>query len=200
MLQKAIEFAVKAHAGAVRKGTDIPYIVHPVEVMKIVAGITDDEEVRAAAVLHDTVEDTGTTIQNIRQMFGERVAELVGAESENKREGEPEPETWKIRKEETLSHLKHADRDVKIICLGDKLANMRDICRDAEKFRKGGKESEFWGRFNAPDEGKGVTGKKANIGWYYRGIADGLKDELGKIPEWEELDELVKQVFEIPEL
>ena len=130
LLQRAIEFAVTAHEGTFRKMTKIPYIVHPIEVMKIVCRITDDEEVCAAAVLHDTVEDTFATKEMIREKFGERVAVLVAAESEDKRVGTPEKDTWRIRKQETLTHLETADRDTKIICLGDKLANMRDIFRD----------------------------------------------------------------------
>ena len=189
-VQKAVEFATVAHAGAVRKGTDIPYIVHPMDVMKIVAGITDDEEIRAAAVLHDTVEDTDVTGEDIEEVFGERIAELVAAESENKREDQPEETTWKIRKQETLDHLAEADTDAKIICLGDKLSNMRDIARDYESIG-----DKLWERFNAPEDENGISGKKANIGWYYRGIADRLKSELGDTDAWHELDGLIVKIF-----
>ena len=57
-IERAIQYAVDAHAGSKRKGKDRPYILHPIEVMTIVAGLTEDEDVIAAAVLHDTVEDT----------------------------------------------------------------------------------------------------------------------------------------------
>ena len=191
IVDRAVGFAAIRHAGAFRKGTDIPYIVHPVEVMKIVAGITGDEEIRAAAVLHDTVEDAGVKREELEEKFGGRVAELVGAESENKREGEPEEKTWKIRKQETIEHIAAADREAKIICLGDKLANMRDIAGDFENIG-----DKLWERFNAPDDGKGLAGKKANIGWYYRSIADGLKSELGDTAAWKELDGLVRKVLE----
>ena len=117
ILDKAISFACRAHSGAVRKGTDIPYIVHPVEVMKIVCGITADPEVRATAVLHDTVEDTPVKRAEIEAEFGSRAAALVASESENKREGTPENETWRIRKQETLEHLEQASREVKILHL-----------------------------------------------------------------------------------
>ena len=191
LLQKAIVFAAKRHGGDVRKGTDIPYIVHPIEVMKIAAGITDDEKVRAAAVLHDTLEDTGTRRKAIERRFGSDVCNLVLAESENKRKGIPPEESWKIRKRETIEHIADADRGAKIICLADKLANMRDMSRDYA--REG---EDFWNNFNAPDDGKGTSGKKANIGWYYRKIADALKDELGDEPAWKELDMLVEKVFQ----
>ena len=110
-LEKAIEFAVKAHAGAVRKGTDTPYIVHPIEVMKIVCALTDDVDVRIAAVLHDTVEDTSTTIDDIADKFGGRVKGLVADESENKRPDKPERDTWRTRKEETLEHVEKASEE-----------------------------------------------------------------------------------------
>lgn len=132
LLNKAIIFAVQNHAGTPRKGTNIPYIVHPMEVAAIVAGITDDEEVIAAAVLYDTLEDTETTTAELVDNFGYRVAALVGAESENKREDEKAEDTWKIRKEETIQHLTAARYDAKVIALGDKLANIRAIQRDYE--------------------------------------------------------------------
>ena len=191
VVDQAVSFACSAHAGAFRKGTDTPYIVHPVEVMKIVCSITGDKEVRAAAVLHDTVEDTPVTKDDIEILFGSRVAELVASESENKREGTPEKETWKIRKQETLDHLEKASKEVKIICLGDKLANMRDIARDYENLG-----DKLWERFNAPDGGSGLPGKVANVGWYYRGVANRVKAELGDTPAWKELDSLVRKVFE----
>ena len=79
MINKAIAFAVKAHEGQPRKGTEIPYIFHPLEVGMIVSRITDDEEVIAAAVLHDTVEDCDTvTLDNIRKEFGDRVGRKKG--------------------------------------------------------------------------------------------------------------------------
>ena len=64
-LKKAIEFATKAHEGQVRKYTGEPYIVHPLEVAEIVKTVEHTEEMLMAAVLHDTVEDTDTTIEDI---------------------------------------------------------------------------------------------------------------------------------------
>ena len=115
LFDRAIEFAVKAHSGAVRKGTETPYIVHPMEVAAIVATMTNDASVLAGAVLHDVVEDTEYTIDDIRREFGDKVAALVASESENKREDLPSSETWKIRKQETLDHLEHAPVEVKMI-------------------------------------------------------------------------------------
>ena len=74
VIEKAIGFAVKAHAGALRKGTNLPYILHPLEAASIAAQMTDDQEIIAATVLHDTVEDTETSAEDIRKEFGARVA------------------------------------------------------------------------------------------------------------------------------
>ena len=83
LLDRAIIFAVRAHAGTERRGKGFPYIVHPMEAVEIVATMTADQELLAAAALHDTVEDTDITIEQIRAEFGDRVASLVAAESES---------------------------------------------------------------------------------------------------------------------
>ena len=94
LLDRAIVYAVKAHEGQFRKGTDIPYILHPLEAAAIVGTMTADEAVIAGAVLHDAVEDTDATVEEIRERFGERVAALVAAESEDKRSDLPAASTW----------------------------------------------------------------------------------------------------------
>ena len=82
LLDRAIIFAVKAHAGTERRGKGYPYIVHPLEAVEIVSTMTKDQELLAAAALHDTVEDTDVTVEQIRAEFGPRVAELVAEESD----------------------------------------------------------------------------------------------------------------------
>ena len=74
VLNRAIVFATEAHEGQYRKGTQIPYILHPMEAAAIVGTMTTDEEIIAGAVLHDVVEDTDTTIDDVQEMFGDRVA------------------------------------------------------------------------------------------------------------------------------
>ena len=84
ILDKAIVFATEAHSGIFRKGGKTPYIVHPMEVAAIAARMTDDIEVITAAVLHDVIEDTTTTAEQLEKMFGKRVAELVLSDSDDK--------------------------------------------------------------------------------------------------------------------
>ncbi len=146
LLQRAIEFAVKKHTGQVRKGTTIPYVTHVIEAMEIVSRMTEDVELRAAAVLHDTLEDTDTRKEELSDVFGPRVADLVAAESENKREDLPPEETWAIRKAETVKHLSESGTKIKMLALGDKLSNARAMARD---YRVMG--DDLWKKFNNPD-------------------------------------------------
>ena len=120
MVEEARSFAEKAHEGQFRKGTKRPYIVHPLEVAKIVSTMTDDEEIISAALLHDTLEDCRqVTKEQIKEAFGERVLEMVRQESEDK------SKTWVERKSTTIRHLKTAPRAVQMIALADKLSNIR---------------------------------------------------------------------------
>jgi len=181
VLDRAISFATVAHANQFRKSTSIPYILHPLEAATIVGTMTTDEEIIAGAVLHDVVEDTDTTIEEIKDIFGERVAQLVASESENKRENLAATSTWKIRKQETLDHLKAASLDVKMITLGDKLSNIRAIHRDYNAIG-----DELWQRFNQKDKDEHY--------WYYQSIADCISD-LKDYPAYQEYCELVQMTF-----
>ncbi len=181
LLNQAIVFATKAHEGQLRKGTQIPYILHPLEAASIVGTMTTDDVVIAAAVLHDVVEDTGTTVDTIRDLFGEKVAECVAAESEEKRENMPAESTWKLRKQETLEHLKTSSKEIKMITLGDKLSNIRAIYREYNILG-----DELWNRFNQKD--------KNEHHWYYQSIADYL-EELKDYYAYQEYCELVKKTF-----
>ena len=183
LLEEAIKFAADAHAGQCRKGTSLPYILHPMEAAAICATMTDDAEVLAAAVLHDVVEDAGKTVGEIEQRFGPRVAAIVAGESEDKREGLPPADTWKLRKLEGIAHVEDArDVGVKMVCLGDKLSNIRSIQRDYEKLG-----DSLWQRFNQKDP--------AEHAWYYSAIADALKPDLGGTDAWREYRERVDRVF-----
>ena len=183
LLEDAVAFAAKAHEGQCRKGTELPYIVHPMEAAAICASITDDVEVLAAAVLHDVVEDTGVTVGELEARFGSRVAAIVAGESEDKREGVPAAQTWKARKAESIEHLAGAeDIGVKMVCLGDKLSNIRAIQHDYEALG-----DELWQRFNQKDP--------AEHAWYYSTIADVLQPDLGHTEAWREYRARVDEVF-----
>lgn len=177
MVEEAIAFARKAHEGQVRKGTDRPYIVHPLEVKEIVASMTTDEEIICAAVLHDTIEDCENVTQELlKEQFGERVAQLVVQESEDK------TKSWEERKGTTIEHLKVAQREVQMIGLADKLSNIRDIDRDYP-----GAGEALWNRFRMQS--------KESIGWYYKGVRDSLKESLGHTKAYKEYCRLVEKNF-----
>lgn len=177
MLKKALDFAARAHAGQVRKGTKKPYIVHPIEVGEIVQTMTEDEEVICAALLHDTIEDCkGVTWEVLRDQFTKRIADLVASESEDKTKG------WIERKQATIRHMAECEKEVKMIALADKLSNMRDIDRDYPVVGE-----ELWNRFRMKE--------KEVIGWYYKGVRDALRGDFQGVAAYEEYCRLIDKNF-----
>ena len=113
IFEKAVIFAFNAHRGQERKDGGI-YILHPLEVAVIAGSMTQDKNVLAAAVMHDTVEDTSVTSDDILKEFGTEIAELVAHETEDKRPYMSPADSWKIRKEESLAVLKDSPVNSKI--------------------------------------------------------------------------------------
>ena len=132
LLDRAIIFAVRAHAGTERRGKGFPYIVHPMEVVSIVSTMTADQELLAAAALHDVVEDTDVSVDQIRAEFGPRIASIVASESDSIDPGVSLEDSWMARKQAAIRRLQGASREVKMVALGDKLSNLRAIARDYE--------------------------------------------------------------------
>jgi myo-inositol-1(or 4)-monophosphatase len=182
LLDRAIVFAVRAHAGTERRGKGFPYIVHPLEAVEIVATMTNDQELLAAAALHDTVEDTDVTIEQIRAEFGERIASLVASESDIVVSGVSEEDSWHARKQAAIDRLAQASHDAKIVALGDKLSNMRAIARDYAV-----QGDALWNLFHAKD--------RKDHEWHYRGLADAL-NELRDTFAYKEFEQLINQVFD----
>ena len=182
LIEKAIVFATWAHEGAVRKGKGRPFILHPLEVLSIAASLTEDEEVLAAAVLHDTVEDTPVTREEMEWKFGFRVANLVAAESEDKRRDRSAESTWLIRKQEAIDQLQKAGRDAKLISICDKLSNLRDMDQDYAEIG-----DRIWERFHQKD-------KKLHA-WYYTSIYDILSEEFGDNPALREFKAHLDSLF-----
>jgi (p)ppGpp synthase/HD superfamily hydrolase len=146
LIDKAIQFAAVAHEGQYRKGTKIPYIIHPVSVGFLLQSIGCEEEVIAAGILHDTVEDTDVELDDIKREFGEGVASLVLSASE------PDKTLpWEERKTHTIESLQQASEETVIITLADKIHNLRTVLLDLqeqgeavwEKFNRG-KEKQEW--------------------------------------------------------
>ena len=181
LLDCAIVFAVRAHTGTERRGKGFPYIVHPLEAMEIVSTMTRDQELLAAAALHDTLEDTDVTMEQIRAEFGDRVASLVATETDIVIEGVADEDSWHARKQAAIDRLASASRDAKIVALGDKLSNMRAIARD---FAVQG--DALWNLFRVKD--------RKEHEWHYRGLAASLR-ELEDSFAYKEFKRLVDEVF-----
>ena len=182
ILERAIRFAVDAHAGQTRKDGS-PFILHPLEDAAIVGTLTDDVDVIAAAVLHDTVEDTDTTPQDILDAFGPRIYDLVMGETENKRPALPPSQTWKVRKAESLQLLEKAkDPAVRILWLGDKLSNLRALHRAVKDCG-----TKAFRRFN-------VKEPQAHK-WYYGEILR-LLTPLSDTAAYREYQTLFHQIFD----
>lgn len=175
MLEKAIKFAAEAHRNHTRKVSGKPYIVHPMETCVIVSNMTTDVELLAASLLHDTIEDTPVTYEQIEAEFGKRVADLVQSESEDK------SKTWMERKQHTIDMISQKTHEEKILILGDKLSNIRSMYREYTKHG-----DVVWEYFKMKD--------KNMQKWYYKGVADALKD-LSAYPEYQEFVMLCDKVF-----
>lgn len=181
VFEKAVAFAFKAHEGQKRKDGTI-YILHPLEVATIVGTMTNDEDVLAAAVLHDTVEDTSVSADDILTNFGEKIAELVSHETEDKRPEMKASDSWQIRKEESLAVLKNCPIESKILWVGDKVSNMRSLAKEYEKIGV-----KIFERFNEKDPYKQR--------WYHQTVLE-YTSELNEYPAYKEYQRLFDFVFE----
>jgi len=133
LVEKALQFATAAHEGQVRKYTGEPYIVHPVEVMEIVKTVSDDAAMHAAALLHDVVEDTDITIEDIIREFGDDVAQLVDDLTDVSK---PEDGNRKTRKALDRAHSAMASARAQTVKLADLISNGRDILQHDRHFAK----------------------------------------------------------------
>jgi (p)ppGpp synthase/HD superfamily hydrolase len=157
MLMKAIEFALRKHEGQVRKGTSIPYITHPFEVMNILLSNGYDIDVCVAGLLHDTLEDTDTTDQEIIDLFGKRVHDLVLSHTEDK------TRSWEERKETTVTNLSNtSDLEEAALCFADSLANLRSLSRDYETVGEA-----LWKRFK--------RGANEQLDYYFKILTSGSR-------------------------
>ena len=189
MIRKALNYTAIAHAsvknedgsiGQKRKGTEIPYIVHPFEVWQILKENGCSPTVQIAGLLHDCLEDAGLTGEQIEKEFNKEIRELVESESEDKMHHLAEKDSWKTRKQATIDELKNASKETLMVCNADKLSNLRSMTYDLSTIGE-----KLWERFNA---------SKEDIKWYYSSIADALSP-LSDMPMQQELCSLIDEVF-----
>lgn len=173
---EAIELAARAHRGQVRKGTGVPYLIHPLGVARLLIEYGLPEEVVVAGVLHDTVEDTAVTLPELEQAFGARVARLVEGLSEPDKQA-----SWEERKRHTLEHLREAPREVVLASCADKLDNLLSLAADLERMG-----DAVWSVFK--------RGRDQQA-WYYRGLGEVFAARAGEHPLVVRFVALLPRVF-----
>lgn len=185
LVSKAIAFAMEKHGnvknkdgtiGQKRKGSGLPYIVHPMEVWQILRNNDCSVEVQVAGLLHDTLEDTDTTPQEIEENFGSKVLALVLTESEDK------SKTWKERKQHTIDALEHDSLQAMQVCCADKLSNCRAQLYDYKQIGEA-----LFERFNKQSTPELQA-------WYYKSIVKALV-RLKGMKMYSELCETVKELY-----
>lgn len=178
LVDKAIIFATNAHHNSERRGKGFAYIIHPLEAMVIVATMSNDPDLLAASVLHDTVEDTDVTLEDIKREFGSRVMEIVQVESIV----DDGSLSWRERKQAYINRIKNSSKDSKIVALGDKLSNLRTIYLDHMEMGE-----KIWDKFHCNE--------KEEIKWYYVSLAEAL-EELKDTYAYKEYVELLNKTFD----
>ena len=176
---KAKKFAIEAHKGQIRKADpEKPEIVHPINVGNILEEYEFDENVVAAGFLHDVVEDTSYTIEDIDKEFGKDIASLVMGASE------PDKSlSWEDRKKHTIESIKNLDIRHKAIVCADKISNLEDLRII----------SEIRGEYNFSAFRRGFDSQK----WYYNGVYESLiQNEDKSLPMFIRLKELIDYIFD----
>lgn len=176
----ALEYAATCHRGQYRKGTRIPYIVHPTSMVRFLARLGAPAELLAAAALHDVVEDTEATLEEVRERFGERVADLVESATEKDKS-----QSWRERKETAISAAQATD-DPELLVLKcvDRLDNLSDIREDRELVGE-----LIWDRFKAD---------KVSQVWYYGTLTQIFNEKLAGTmyqPLAQEMNAVYQAVF-----
>jgi DNA-binding MarR family transcriptional regulator len=191
-ISKAFEFASEAHKNEFRKGTTIPYIVHPLDVLSILLKNGASEDLSIAGLLHDVLEDTPRSREEIRISFGDSVGLLVEDASENEEltkgvSNEEKKKTWKIRKSQKIEKVRTSGRELRLLICADKLSNIRDLIEDLHS-----NGEVVWGKFNA---------SKDQQSWYYHEIAAAMASPKGEDSDisqtlaYQELTRSIREVF-----
>lgn len=182
-LDKAIKVSAWAHEQQKqhRKGTDIPYIIHPFSVMMIAGNVTDDEDTLIGCLLHDILEDVDTAIyseEDMREDFGKKVLEIVQGVSKD-----DSIEDWKQRSDSYLENLTKARPESLIVCAADKIHNLKSMLIDYENI-----QDELWDKFSSD--------KKSQL-WWYESSLEIIRDRAPENELVVELQDLVDQLRRI---
>ncbi len=178
--EAAIFYAAEAHREQVRKGSGVPYLSHLLQVAGLALEYGGEEQVAIGALLHDVVEDTPASPEDIEQRFGKRVRDIVEGCSDTL-DKETEDRSWRERKETYLAHLcESASADVLLVSCRDKLHNSRSILSDLKE-----QGDTIWGIFKGGREG---------TLWYYRALVEAYRKVDAPLRLVRELDEVVSEI------
>lgn len=176
-LNKAANLAAVAHRDQVRKSKETPYIIHPLMVGMLLADAGCSVDVIISGYLHDTIEDTFVTAEDIKTEFGETVLHIVEGCSEPDKSAE-----WEERKQHTIDFLqKEATVEVCMVTCADKLHNIRSMVLDYKE-----EQEAMWNRFN-----RGKDKQK----WYYMSLVDVLRKRLPDFSLFQLLETEVNRLF-----
>ena len=175
---EVLQYAVRLHAGQVRKVSGEPYAAHLLGVTSLALDYGADEDEAIAALLHDAIEDQGGAAvgEEIGRRFGPAVLAIVRGCTDS--DTMPKP-PWQERKDSFLARLTHASPSIRLVVAADKLHNVRSLLRDYR-----GKSEAIWRHFK---------GGREKTMWYYRAVAEVLKIS-GTTPLVEELDRAVAEL------
>jgi (p)ppGpp synthase/HD superfamily hydrolase len=180
LTDEAIGFAAKAHDGQRRKSGSIPYIAHPYGVAMILQQMGCDETIVVAGLLHDIVEDTKTTMEEIRQRFGDDIADIVAICTEPPKKSV----NWEIRKVTMINSLREAPLHAKLVAAADKYHNLSHTRHNEQK-----DGSSVWKRF-----GRG----KREQAWYYRTVFESIVANVShpeNYPIFKQLELIIEELF-----
>ncbi|MAG60806.1 hypothetical protein CL619_03390 [archaeon] len=175
LILKAQEIATRQHESQYRKGTSIPYILHPNEVANAIYRMHGSTAQVCAAYLHDTIEDTSYTLDELLVDFNQEIYDLVNFCTENMEEKGPihSKSSWKSRKQEVIEKVQGANNQQLVLIFADKYCNLESFCREQKD-----EGIEFWSRFN---------GTRDEQHWFYSTLFLTFEKELGCDPRYEPL-------------
>jgi (p)ppGpp synthase/HD superfamily hydrolase len=171
----ALTLAARAHQGQTRKGTDVPYIVHVVNVSLILQRYGFDEDITIAGLLHDVIEDCGTSRETVANAFGERVAGIVATLTKP-----GDGLSWEENRAAIISQLEQGGPDAATVKAADTLHNVRSLWRDIQA-----SGPAVWQRFQ--------RGAAPNLA-YYRRVVTSVQHVLGNHPLCHELAQAMDEL------
>ncbi|BAM46461.1 HD domain-containing protein [Amphibacillus xylanus] len=180
-LMRAISYAAVKHDGQKRKVSKEPYIAHPYRVAMLLKEHDCDQDLVIAGLLHDVVEDTDGTIEEIDVLFGHRVAQIVHTVTEKTK-----TLAWELRKQQSIDQIRHASLDAKLIVCADKIDNLDSIINNEMIYG-----DNMWYDFERG---------KSDQQWYYQKMLESVTEGINKTsyhPLMNQFETIVSQFLDL---